>query len=85
MMILADGSSTMALNQPVWIVSSACLISVNSESQNQEVERVKRLKKISALKKQLEKHEAQSAALNQEIKDKQQALFKGREEYDKLR
>ncbi|XP_012677888.1 structural maintenance of chromosomes protein 6 [Clupea harengus] len=54
------------------------------ESQNQEVERVKRLKKISALKKQLEKHEAQSAALNQEIKDKQQALFKGREEYDKL-
>lgn len=56
-----------------------------SDSQNHEVERIKRLKKMAALKKQLEKHEAQSAALNQEIKDKQQALFKGREEYDKLR
>lgn len=69
----------------VWIASSACPISVISESQNQEVERIKRLKKMAALKKQLEKHEAQSTALNQEIKDKQQALFKGREEYDKLR
>uniref|UniRef100_A0A8B9LX29 Structural maintenance of chromosomes protein 6 n=1 Tax=Astyanax mexicanus TaxID=7994 RepID=A0A8B9LX29_ASTMX len=37
-----------------------------------------------ALKKQLEKLESESTALNQEIKEKQQALFKGREEYDKL-
>ncbi|XP_063040294.1 structural maintenance of chromosomes protein 6 [Engraulis encrasicolus] len=56
----------------------------HNESQNVEVERNKRLKKMAALKKLLEKHEAQSAALNQELKDKQQALFKGREEFDKL-
>ncbi|KAL2098864.1 hypothetical protein ACEWY4_005344 [Coilia grayii] len=56
----------------------------HNESQNKEVESVKRLKKMGALKKLLEKHEAQAAELNQELKDKQQALFKGREEFDKL-
>ncbi|XP_059374455.1 structural maintenance of chromosomes protein 6-like [Carassius carassius] len=49
-----------------------------------ETEQAQHLKKISAFKKQLEKLEKESSALNQEIKDKQQALLKGREEYDKL-
>uniref|UniRef100_A0A9J7XAY0 Structural maintenance of chromosomes protein 6 n=1 Tax=Cyprinus carpio carpio TaxID=630221 RepID=A0A9J7XAY0_CYPCA len=53
-----------------------CLVSYFSQAQH--------LKKISAFKKQLEKLEKESSALNQEIKDKQQALLKGREEYDKL-
>ncbi|XP_076834227.1 structural maintenance of chromosomes protein 6 isoform X2 [Brachyhypopomus gauderio] len=51
---------------------------------NHEVEQMQWLKKTSALKKQLEKLESESATLNQEIKEKQQAVFKGREEYDKL-
>ncbi|XP_072545405.1 structural maintenance of chromosomes protein 6 isoform X2 [Salminus brasiliensis] len=51
---------------------------------NHESEHSQRIKKIYALKKQLEKLEMESTALNQEIKEKQQALFKGREEYDKL-
>ncbi|XP_027028107.2 structural maintenance of chromosomes protein 6 [Tachysurus fulvidraco] len=51
---------------------------------NHEAEQTQQMKKISAMKKQLEKLETESTTLNQEIKDKQQALFKGREEYDKL-
>ncbi|XP_034163931.2 structural maintenance of chromosomes protein 6 isoform X2 [Pangasianodon hypophthalmus] len=51
---------------------------------NHEAEQTQQMKKISALKKQLEKLETESTTLNQEIKEKQQALFKGREEYDKL-
>ncbi|XP_051578178.1 structural maintenance of chromosomes protein 6 isoform X1 [Myxocyprinus asiaticus] len=51
---------------------------------SQETEHTQHLSKISAYKKQLEKLEGDSSALNQEIKDKQQALLKGREEYDKL-
>uniref|UniRef100_A0A672TEW7 Structural maintenance of chromosomes protein 6-like n=1 Tax=Sinocyclocheilus grahami TaxID=75366 RepID=A0A672TEW7_SINGR len=49
-----------------------------------ETEQAQHQQKISAFKKQLEKLEEESSTLNQEIKDKQQALFKGREEYDKL-
>ncbi|XP_022528727.2 structural maintenance of chromosomes protein 6 isoform X2 [Astyanax mexicanus] len=56
----------------------------NSVRRNHESEHSQRIKKMSALKKQLEKLESESTALNQEIKEKQQALFKGREEYDKL-
>ncbi|KAA0710832.1 Structural maintenance of chromosomes protein 6 [Triplophysa tibetana] len=56
----------------------------HSSGRSHEVEKAQRLKKISALRKQLEKLEAESGVLNQEIKDKQQALLKGREECDKL-
>ncbi|XP_065110604.1 structural maintenance of chromosomes protein 6 isoform X2 [Paramisgurnus dabryanus] len=56
----------------------------HSLRRSHEAEQMQRLKKISAFKKQLEKLEAESNVLNQEIKDKQQALLKGREEYDKL-
>ncbi|XP_039529137.1 structural maintenance of chromosomes protein 6 isoform X2 [Pimephales promelas] len=59
-------------------------ISHGSGRRSHETEHAQHLKKISAFKKQLEKLETESSALNQEIKDKQQALFKGREEYDKL-
>uniref|UniRef100_A0AAR2IUK4 Structural maintenance of chromosomes protein 6 n=1 Tax=Pygocentrus nattereri TaxID=42514 RepID=A0AAR2IUK4_PYGNA len=52
---------------------------------NRESEHAQRIKKISALRNQLEKLGTESIELNQEIKEKQQALFKGREEYDKLR
>ncbi|XP_005158646.1 structural maintenance of chromosomes protein 6 isoform X1 [Danio rerio] len=59
-------------------------ISHGSSRNRQEAEHMQHLKKISALKNQLEKLETESRALNQEIKDRQQALHKGREEYDKL-
>ncbi|KAK1792950.1 hypothetical protein P4O66_001673 [Electrophorus voltai] len=59
-------------------------ISNSNGRRNHEVEHTQQLKKTTALKKQLEKFESESTALNQEIKEKQQALFKGREEYDKL-
>ncbi|XP_048046427.1 structural maintenance of chromosomes protein 6 [Megalobrama amblycephala] len=59
-------------------------ISHGSGRRSHETEHAQHLKKISAFKKQLEKLETESNALNQEIKDKQQALHKGREEYDKL-
>ncbi|KAL0969802.1 hypothetical protein UPYG_G00232480 [Umbra pygmaea] len=50
-----------------------------------EAEHSKRLQEMSSLMTQLEKNEVQCTTLNQEIKDKQQALFKGKEELDKLR
>ncbi|XP_016370683.1 structural maintenance of chromosomes protein 6-like [Sinocyclocheilus rhinocerous] len=59
-------------------------ISHGSGRRSHETEQAQHQQKISAFKKQLEKLEEESSALNQEIKDKQQALFKGREEYDKL-
>ncbi|KAK3538335.1 hypothetical protein QTP70_035213, partial [Hemibagrus guttatus] len=59
-------------------------INNSSGRRNHEAEQTQRMKKISALKNQLEKLETESTTLNQEIKEKQQALFKGREEYDKL-
>uniref|UniRef100_A0A8B9LVH1 Structural maintenance of chromosomes protein 6 n=1 Tax=Astyanax mexicanus TaxID=7994 RepID=A0A8B9LVH1_ASTMX len=61
-----------------------CHCFASSVRRNHESEHSQRIKKMSALKKQLEKLESESTALNQEIKEKQQALFKGREEYDKL-
>ncbi|KAJ7990795.1 hypothetical protein DPEC_G00290620 [Dallia pectoralis] len=58
----------------------------NIGSQNAaEAEHSKRLRKISSLRTQLEEHEGECTSLNQQIKDKQQALFKGKEELDKLR
>ncbi|XP_052436639.1 structural maintenance of chromosomes protein 6 [Carassius gibelio] len=59
-------------------------ISHGSGRRSHESEQAQHQEKISAFKKQLEKLEDESSALNQEIKDKQQALLKGREEYDKL-
>ncbi|TSO25151.1 Structural maintenance of chromosomes protein 6 [Bagarius yarrelli] len=56
-----------------------------NDRRNHEAEQTQQMKKISTLKKQLEKLETEYATLNQEFKDKQQALFKGKEEYDKLR
>uniref|UniRef100_A0A8C1S198 Structural maintenance of chromosomes protein 6 n=1 Tax=Cyprinus carpio TaxID=7962 RepID=A0A8C1S198_CYPCA len=61
-----------------------CKKSCFSGRRSHETEQAQHQKKISAFKKQLEKLEEESSALNQEIKDKQQALLKGREEYDKL-
>ncbi|KAJ8399397.1 hypothetical protein AAFF_G00411090 [Aldrovandia affinis] len=57
----------------------------SSGQKSQESELPKRQRKICTLKKELEKHEAEGEALNQQIKEKQKALLKGREEYDKLR
>ncbi|KAF4101920.1 structural maintenance of chromosomes protein 6 [Onychostoma macrolepis] len=59
-------------------------ISHGSGRRSHETEQAQHQKKISAFKKQLEKLEEESSTLNQEVKDKQQALLKGREEYDKL-
>ncbi|KAL7862168.1 hypothetical protein SRHO_G00136090 [Serrasalmus rhombeus] len=59
-------------------------ISNSNGGRNRESEHAQRIKKISALRNQLEKLETEYIELNQEIKEKQQALFKGREEYDKL-
>ncbi|XP_045918494.1 structural maintenance of chromosomes protein 6 [Micropterus dolomieu] len=50
-----------------------------------ETEYTKQQKKISSLKEQLAELEKTSSQLNQEIKNKHQALFKGKEEQDKLR
>ncbi|KAI5618955.1 structural maintenance of chromosomes protein 6 isoform X2, partial [Silurus asotus] len=51
---------------------------------NYEAEQTQRTQKISALKSQLGKYEDESTTLNQGIMEKQQSLFKGREEYDRL-
>ena len=56
-----------------------------SQNSEAEAEHTKRLQKISTLKEQLEKLDKELPELNQGIKDKQQALFKGKEELDKLR
>ncbi|XP_051247167.1 structural maintenance of chromosomes protein 6 [Dicentrarchus labrax] len=50
-----------------------------------ETEYMKQQKKISSLKEQLAELDKTCSQLNQEIKNKHQALFKGREERDKLR
>ncbi|KAF7704519.1 structural maintenance of chromosomes protein 6 isoform X1 [Silurus meridionalis] len=54
------------------------------KNRNYEAEQTQRTKKISALKSQLGKYEDESTTLNQGIMEKQQSLFKGREEYDRL-
>lgn len=54
------------------------------KDRNHEAEQTQQMKKIATLKKQLEKLATEYATLNQEIKDKQQALFEGKEECDKL-
>ncbi|KAM9465780.1 structural maintenance of chromosomes protein 6 [Clarias gariepinus] len=51
---------------------------------NHKAEQTQHMKKISTLKKRLEDLETESTTLNQEIKEKQQALFEGREELDKI-
>ncbi|XP_070776226.1 structural maintenance of chromosomes protein 6 [Enoplosus armatus] len=50
-----------------------------------ETEYTKQQKKISSLKEQLAELEKTCSQLNEELKNKHQALFKGREERDKLR
>ncbi|KAM6917310.1 structural maintenance of chromosomes protein 6 [Lycodopsis pacificus] len=50
-----------------------------------DTEYTKQQKKISSLKEQLAELETKGSKLNQEIKNKHQALFTGREERDKLR
>ncbi|KAG7465711.1 hypothetical protein MATL_G00156340 [Megalops atlanticus] len=57
----------------------------NSGHKNYESELLKRQRKISAMKEDLEKHKAEGRALNQQIQDQQKALFSLREESDKLR
>ncbi|XP_070698917.1 structural maintenance of chromosomes protein 6 [Pempheris klunzingeri] len=56
-----------------------------SVSLNDETEYAKQQKTISSLKEQLAELETKCSQLNQEIKNKHQALFKGKEERDKLR
>ncbi|XP_068577685.1 structural maintenance of chromosomes protein 6 [Cebidichthys violaceus] len=50
-----------------------------------DMDYTKQQKKISSLKEQLAELETKCSKLNQEIKNKHQALFTGREERDKLR
>ncbi|XP_044022082.1 structural maintenance of chromosomes protein 6 isoform X3 [Siniperca chuatsi] len=57
-------------------------VSLNNDG---ETEYTKEQKKISSLKEQLAELEKTCSQLNQEIKNKHQALFKGKEERDKLR
>uniref|UniRef100_UPI003AAB4E74 structural maintenance of chromosomes protein 6 n=1 Tax=Centroberyx gerrardi TaxID=166262 RepID=UPI003AAB4E74 len=56
-----------------------------SLSSEGETQYTKQQQTLSALKEQLGNLECECAELNQDIKDKQQALFKGKEELDKLR
>ncbi|XP_033499479.1 structural maintenance of chromosomes protein 6 [Epinephelus lanceolatus] len=57
-------------------------VSLNNDG---ETEYTEQQRKISSLKEQLAELETQCTQLNQEIKNKHQALFKGKEERDKLR
>lgn len=57
-------------------------VSLNSDVQT---EYAKQQKKISDLKEQLAELEKTCSQLNEEIKNKHQALLKGKEERDKLR
>ncbi|MBN3308903.1 SMC6 protein, partial [Amia calva] len=57
----------------------------NSGNHNQEDEHLKRQKKISSLNNQLADLDIEGKALSQHIKEKQQSLFKEKEEFDKLR
>ncbi|XP_059209079.1 structural maintenance of chromosomes protein 6 [Centropristis striata] len=54
-------------------------------SNEEETEFTKNQEKISSLKEQLAELENNCSQLNEEIKNKHQALFKGKEERDKLR
>lgn len=56
-----------------------------SLSNDGETEYAKQQKKISSLKEQLVALEKTCSRLNQEIKNKHQAVLKGKEERDKLR
>ncbi|TKS86990.1 Structural maintenance of chromosomes protein 6 [Collichthys lucidus] len=56
-----------------------------SLSSNGETEYTEQQEKISSLREQLAELEKTCSQLNQEIKNKHQALFKGKEERDKLR
>lgn len=58
---------------------------IGSQNSEAEAEHAGRLQKIATLREQLQQHEEEFTELNQGIKDKQQALFKGKEELDKLR
>ncbi|KAF4084195.1 hypothetical protein AMELA_G00125660 [Ameiurus melas] len=76
-----------AVNKLKQLEKEQCLLRErinNINNRNHEAEQTQRIKKICALKKQLENIEAESTTRNKEITEKQQALFKGREEYDKL-
>ncbi|XP_042357224.1 structural maintenance of chromosomes protein 6 isoform X2 [Plectropomus leopardus] len=57
-------------------------VSLNNDG---ETEYTKQQKRISSLKEQLAELETECSQLNQEIKNKHQALLKGKEERDKLR
>nr|XP_046268736.1 structural maintenance of chromosomes protein 6 [Scatophagus argus]XP_046268738.1 structural maintenance of chromosomes protein 6 [Scatophagus argus] len=57
-------------------------VSLNNDG---ETEYTKQQKKIASLKEQVAELERTCSQLNQEIKDKHQAVLKGKEEFDKLR
>lgn len=63
-------------------LSLCCSVSVSSDG---ETEYTKREKTLCAVKEQLAELENKSVQLNEEIRNKHQALFKGKEERDKLR
>lgn len=63
-------------------LSLCCSVSVSSDG---ETEYTKREKTLCAVKEQLAELENKSEQLNEEIRNKHQALFKGKEERDKLR
>lgn len=56
-----------------------------SQSSREDTEQTKRQKALSNLKEQLETLERKCSELNQQIKNKHQAVFKAKEERDKLR
>ncbi|CAG5866728.1 unnamed protein product [Menidia menidia] len=56
-----------------------------SQKNGEETEHVKRQKTLYDLKRQLEDLQIQCTQLNEDIKNKHQAVFKGKEERDKLR
>lgn len=86
MSVSSDRDSIIILIMQYCGIKYWCVIVFASNGRrNHESEHAQRMKKISALTNQLEKLELESTSLNQEIKEKQQALYKGREEYDKLR
>lgn len=54
-------------------------------SSDGETEHVKRQTSLSRLKQRLTELQSRSSQLNQDIKNKHQALYSGKEELDKLR
>lgn len=81
---MASSPSYKCMNSVEIIYSFSLYFSVNLNNDG-ETEYTKHQKKILSLKEQLAELEKKCSQLNQEIKNKHQALFTGKEERDKLR